>query len=106
MRIFTVIVAAALLAACSKSDDPNMAKANSDIKAAGAATRDAAGNVAAATDAAAQTAADQAKGAAAKAEDQAGSALQTAGAKVKQDAAATAHDTHADAGAAKDSSAN
>ena len=80
MRIVLALAVVLGLAACSKSDDPNVAKADADLKAAGAATGDAADNLAAA-------AAKDTKDAAAAAAEKTGSALQDAGAKVKQSAA-------------------
>ncbi len=87
MRVVPVVfLAAVLLAGCSRSDNANVAKAGSDMRAAGAATSDAAGNMAEATGAAAQTAADRARQATATAADRAGSALETAGFEVRQGA--------------------
>ncbi|HEY5107896.1 MAG TPA: hypothetical protein VII73_14190 [Caulobacteraceae bacterium] len=98
MRIFPLVFAAAVvLTGCSRSDNPNVAKADSDMKAAGAATSDAADNVAQATGTAARTAGDRARDAAATAADRAGGALETAGDKVRQGANGVGdHDSRTD----------
>jgi len=75
----------------------HVAKADSDMKAAGAATSDAADNVAQATGTAARTAGDRARDAAATAADRAGGALETAGDKVRQGANGVGdHDSRTD----------
>lgn len=82
MRILLLVSVAAILAACSKTDNADVAKANADLKAAAAKSGDAAKNLAAASAVAARQAAAQAKIIAAGAAAQTGAALQQAGAKI------------------------
>jgi len=73
MRIALAVAAVVVLAACSRTDDPKVARADADLKATGAAAT----NLAAA-------AARDTRATAAVAADKTGAALQDAGAKVKQ----------------------
>jgi hypothetical protein len=84
MRILLLVGVAAILAACSKTDNPDVAKADADLKAAAAKSGDAAKNLAAASAVAARQAAAQAKVVAAGAAAQTGAALQQAGAKISR----------------------
>ena len=86
MRALVIVAAALALAACSKSGDPRIASAGSDLKSAAAKTGDAAKDLATAGATAVARAGAQAKVVAAGAAAQTGSALKDAGAKAKRSA--------------------
>ena len=91
MRAFwlplTVTVAAVLsLGACTRSENPHVAQAGEDMKTAGVATGDAAGNLGQAAKEDAGRAADDAKAATARAQVKTGDALERAGRNLKADA--------------------
>ena len=77
MRTLLCLAAALSLIACSKADQPQVNQANADLKAAGAATVDAAKSLT-------NAAAADVKTAGAVAADKTGDALQSAGEAVKK----------------------